>query len=270
MRKKDTPPEVWIAHKKARKKIASAKWYAKVHAVHVAEREEKERQRIQRIQEKEQQRWQRFSPTDQDMFECRWQHRVNQWPPRPDDVPAADWVSLLGLAQQSVDRVTAGNILPATIRDNPDKMALFRKLCLSELEETYRQHRRPRSVYHYDDPRDNVVMDWLENRMRVSSSPSASINDNTRPINHDTTTSSPSSWLTQWRQRLVGHAFPWMATWLGVVFLEFTLRGQSHRWPGLLKYMYQLSHTNPAALPNQVGTNVIIHNPSHIPSSSPT
>lgn len=287
LRKKDTPPEVWIAHKKARKKIASAKWYARVQSVRVAKRDE---ERTQRIEQEERERDDRLKrsledPAVHDMFECRWQHHVNHWPARPSDVPASDWVALLKMAEQSLSYVMS---LPM-VNQHPEKIQAFRRVCMQELEYTYRKVRRQREVYHYDDPLDEPAMEKLSLLMSGCCSPStaatsssssssacASMYQNNEDDGDDDDNgkgSGDDTWwnsLRRWRESLIGNTFPWTATWLGVVFVDLILRGRSHRWPGLLRYMYQLSHTNPAALPIQLGHNDIIHNPSHMPQSSPT
>lgn len=273
LRKKETPPDVWIAHKKARKKIASAKWYARIQSVRVHNRKETQIQQKEREETERKEREQKFS---HDMFECRWQHHVNHWPPRPPDIPAADWVALLKLAEQSLQYVVS---LPM-INKQPEKIGIFRRLCMSELEDMFRGIRKTRDQYKYDDPIDEEAIAQVTQRMRtpsLSSSSSSVINTLDNIKHHNGNDDEPSSsskwwdqgWMGEWRKRLVGNAFPWTATWLGVVLADVLFRGQSHRWPGLLKYMYQLSHTNPSALPNHEGQNVIMHNPSHIPQRNP-
>ena len=278
MRKKDTPPEVWIAHKKARKKVASAKWYARVQSVRVTKREEvKQKIAQQYLQEKKQREESRLDRTaDQDLFECRWKHHVDKWPPRPPDISAADWVALMKLTEQSQEHIMTIPVM----NKHPDRIQTFRRICMEELEQTFRKHRQLRTEYAYDDPLDEEAIETLCRMMRLSSS--SSTDDSTfnmishnkeEPATQPTSSSPPSMWMDwmgRWRQHLVGRAFPWTATWLGVVLVDVIIRGQSHRWPGLLKYMYQLSHTNPSALPTQTGQNIIIHNPSHIPQSNPT
>lgn len=278
MKKKDTPPDVWIAHKKARKKIASAKWYAKVQAVRVADRNEeyqKEKEKEQRKREK----LSRLTPIDQLMFDCRWQHQVHGWPCRPEDIPAVDWLALIRMGKRSMERIMAMPIL----LNNPEKKQKCMELCIQELTHTYRRYRQTKASYSYDEPSDTHAIATLQrlqhyddmdsggdlDHSSATTSSTISCNQEENVMDDVSTPTALWSTLKRWRERLVGTSFPWTATWLGIVFADLVLQGRSHRWPGLLKYMYQLSHTNPKALPIQDGHSAMINNPNHVPNTNP-
>lgn len=272
LRKKDTPPEVWIAHKKARKKIASAKWYARVHKERVHERDLQRKQRETQQQQEREELIQRSLDTqaDRDLFEVRWLHTVHGWPVCPPDIPVADWLALLQLAQRSCAYVRN---LPAFQCMDPEvfsgRIRHFQSLCVTELEQYFRRIRSPRPVYQYDDPRDDAAWGIMEARIQGGTSKPAEDTQSHQGESSSGTMSWLVSQCVQWRQQLVGSTFPWTATWLGLVLADLLWRGRSQSWPGLLRYMVQLNHTNPTALPNHIGQQTMIHNPSHIPTQTP-
>lgn len=231
----------------------------------------------QHEQQRQQQREQHIqssldSPADQALHEIRWLHMVHGWPLCPPDIPVADWLGLLRLAQRSCAYVQTLPCCQAS-RHTPhggERMRVFQSLCVTELEQYYRNVRSPRPVHHYDDPLDTEALRRVTERIRGG--PRVTVDPEESPI-PPPSPSSPSSVVdvcVRWRQRLVGVlTFPWTATWLGLVLADTIVRGRSQSWPGLLRYMVQLSHTNPAALPNHIGQQTMIHNPSHMPTQTP-
>lgn len=88
MRKDQTPSDVWTAHRKLRKKIASAKWYAKKKKREIAEENAlrlelaEKTKPVERIWPDVQQRW---------YWQAVLDHHVRGYPVRPDDVPVDVW-----------------------------------------------------------------------------------------------------------------------------------------------------------------------------------
>lgn len=221
-----------------------------------------------------------MQPIEQLMFECRWLHQVHHWPPRPEDIPVVDWLALLHMGQKSLERIMA---MPVLLHD-PAKKQKCKELCMQELIHTYRMHRKTKPTYAYDEDSDTQALEILRKQLRYdelcddddhSSDTMSRINDQqsstSSSVESSTGKVSEELWsrLKYWRERLVGKSFPWTATWLGVVFADLVLQGRSNRWPGLLKYMYQLSHTNPHMLPIHDGHSAMINNPNHIPNTNP-
>ena len=260
LKKKDTPPEIWIAHKKARKKIASAKWYKKVQAVRVQDRTDNWNQEVNDIQNK--QLLQQQTPLthqQQQRFDYHWSIHADGWPNKPEDIPLSDWMDLLAMGKMAMQRI---DTMPILI-NSPEKQKKCKELCMGELIRTYREEKEC-SEYVRESTGD--VLSRMRRRCMESDN-SVRRMDSTSSSHSSSTTS--TGWLGRVRQALVGNMFPWTATWLGVAFVELCLRGDKHKWPAFLRYMYELSHINPHALPIHDGHSAMINNPNHIPITNP-
>lgn len=89
LRKSETPTEVWQAHRKLRKKVASAKWYAKK-----KKREIREQNELRQKLEAEYQATRPtylWTPRERAYWAAALHHHVRGYPVRPDDVEPETW-----------------------------------------------------------------------------------------------------------------------------------------------------------------------------------
>lgn len=89
LKKSETTPEAWQAHRKLRKKIASAKWYAKKKDREIREQHEHRRKLEAEYQAREAAKAHRIwpDPVQRAYWRCVVEHHVHGYPPRPDSVP---------------------------------------------------------------------------------------------------------------------------------------------------------------------------------------
>lgn len=129
LKKRETPLDVWIAHRKARKKLASAKWYAKKKKREIQDQNSKR----QKLETEWQQRQQQpvWTPTQFCEWRCALEHHNRGWPVRPVDIPAEDWCKLLDLGYESLARVPDANVAEDFV---------LKQLCIRELLGHYRSH----------------------------------------------------------------------------------------------------------------------------------
>ncbi len=243
MKKKETAPDVWIAHRKERKKLASAKWYAK------KKKKEIQSQRRKRailhekfIKEQEKPIWTRTQY-------CEWRsvlaYHVHMWPVRPMDIPAEDWCSLLDLAQEAMQRVH----IHANENNEADHDAAFlckrvavQQMCMRELVSHYRTNGGLVSV----------------TRDRVHSTSISECN-----------TAHCSSW-ERVSQRLSGGWFPVTCTRIGMVFIHLFLTGQVQRWSAICRSLYQQYQPDATNRTTSVQTHAPMPPHNSPPDQNPT
>lgn len=232
LRRKDLSPEQWIAHKKLRKKIASAKWYANKQAVIVAKRERRLAKRKDML-DRRNPLSDKYQPNEYERLDvqCRMEHNLNGWPMRNPAIEPAQWLQILELAKECVDRMKLDPVYEAS------KLRLCKHLCVEELK--------------------NEFLRWNESIEHVRN----------RCITPATAPDSSSSSVSEraWHA-LTGGWFPWACTWLGFIFVGLKLRGEEHRWPDLKSYIYLLTQTKRNTLPIQEGTHPAMHAPVQIPA----
>lgn len=232
LRRKDLTPEEWIAHKKLRKKIASAKWYANKQAVVVAKRERRLAKRKDML-DRRNPLSDKYQPTEYERLDvqCRMEHNLNGWPMRNPAIEPAQWLQILELAKECVDRMKLDPVYEAS------KLRLCKQLCVEELKTEFLRW--------------NESIEHVRNRcITPSKAPDNSNNSLSDRI-----------WFT-----LTGGWFPWACTWLGFIFVGLKLRGEEHRWPDLKSYIYLLTQTKRNTLPIQDGTHPAMHAPVQIPT----
>lgn len=202
MKKRETSPSTWAAHRKARKKIASAKWYAKKKKKEIKEQNMKRKELNNKIQEKMCQRiW-----TEQQYWEWRsvLAYHAHWWPMRPHDIPARDWCCLLDWADSSVRNILSRMGMANTAATS--KVIVTKQLCMRELAECYRTH-------GLEEVSARIV---AERKVEGSSS--------------------------QWEHiasQLSQSAFPVATTPVGMLFVQLFCMGQSHRWAEVCRGLYQ-------------------------------
>lgn len=237
MRKSQTDPAVWIAHKKQRKKIASAKWYAtKMQRI-------REKHRI-RLEQKQKRLYRNVpghplynpSETERADLQCRMEHRVNGWPPRVPTIAPEQWLEILQLAKESVD---AMQLDPAT---EPEKIRICRGLCVEEIK--------------------RQCLEWNQSMDRV------------RERCQHPTSLDPNreySWTDRCLWTLTKGMFPTVCTSVGLVFVNLVMMGKQHWWPAVVRHLYDNQITDPnhtMMLPNQYGQNPATNTPHSTPHTN--
>lgn len=138
LKKKETPPDVWVAHRKLRKKIASAKWYAKKKLVELQEQQLIRDKCEAAFQEKK--KLPIWSEQQRLEWRCVTAHMFHGWPPRPhtSDISAATWCTWMDVTEAHQKQMTSillndqnGVVVP--IIWSASKMHLFFRLCMNEL-----------------------------------------------------------------------------------------------------------------------------------------
>lgn len=243
--KKNTPPDLWIAHKKQRKKIASAKWYAKKQAVVKA----KESKKLEKKQlsgryaalntppEHNPYSYQ-FQPTEEEKQElrCKWEHQLNGWPVRNPAVPPDKWLAIIDLAKECVDRMNYDPVQDA------HKLALCKRLCVEELKHEFLKWGGT-----------DQSMSDIRTRCNTPVSPPES---------------SSSSWADRAKFALTQGWFPTVCTTAGLFWIQCILRGQKHLWPALVRHVYPLNRMSTNILPIQEGHHPEMNTPHHMPSTN--
>lgn len=93
LRKAETPADVWLAHRKLRKKIASAKWYAKKKKREIREQNQRRKELEAEYQAKQAALpWIWTSPLQRAYWRCVVEHHVRGYPPRPTDMDPHTWL----------------------------------------------------------------------------------------------------------------------------------------------------------------------------------
>ena len=248
MKKKETTPDVWITHRKLRKKIASARWYAKKKKMELHVQRQR---RIALEQQWKNQMQQAIWSSEQFAeWRCVCAHMFHGWPACPITIGAVDWCRLMDLAEMSIQRMGENT----TKNWSKRKMKLCRHLVLKELCEWYRDHA--------------CDVDSVHSRMKDRNW------SNSHRVNSSSSSSSSSSSVSS-ASRLCGGWFPFLCTDVGMVFLQLAVLGQVHRWPDVCRLMYQVAvaandsnrihdvHTMMGD--KQRHTKTPIHNPMHNP-----
>ena len=210
IRRCEVSPDVWLAHRKQRKKVASAKWYA----------QKKQRE----IDEENQLRWQLeqeyrakqarsvWTPTMQAYHRAALDHIYRGYPVRPEAVPPLQWVAWADMVEEQLraSETTANGLWDHIPWDHPDFRKCLRQLGMREARWNASRTSHPR-----------------ERATSISSAADAKRADHMR--NH-----AMSSSLTT-------------CSVLGVVFAGLAQRGLHHHWPWVLAQMnhvFQPSNTN--------------------------
>lgn len=102
LRKTETTPEEWQAHRKLRKKIASAKWYAKKKKREIAEENQLRHQLEEAYQAtKPVYLW---TPLQRAYWRCALDHHVRGYPVRPDSVEPFTWCRWVDEVEAQIQR----------------------------------------------------------------------------------------------------------------------------------------------------------------------
>lgn len=240
--KKNTPPDVWLAHKKQRKKIASAKWYAKKQAI-VKDKEAKKLMKKQICgkyaalntpPERNPYSYQ-FQPTEEEKQElrCKWEHQLNGWPVRNPVIPPDKWLEIIDLAKECVDRMHYDPIKDA------QKLALCKRLCVEELKHEFLRWGGT-----------DQSMSDVRTRCNTPANP---------PDN------ASSSWAERAKFALTQGWFPTVCTTAGLFWIQCVLRGQKHLWPALMRHVYPLNRMSTNILPIHEGHHPEMNTPHQMP-----
>lgn len=131
LRKDQTPPEEWKAHRKLRKKIASAKWYSKKKQREIAE-QNAFRKHLEETLKPPDLLWPRVE--DRLYWQAVLDHHVRGYPPRPYEVPVHDWCGWTNdveMALQKVEREYTAWCVHIPWRDT-NYLRILRQLGLRE------------------------------------------------------------------------------------------------------------------------------------------
>ena len=243
LRKKNVPLDVWIAHKKQRKKIASAKWYAKKQIVV----KEKEAKKIVKKQTQgkyaalftppeENPYSYQYKYTEQDKLElqCKWEHQLNGWPVRNPAIPADKWLEIIELAKECVERMHFDPVQDA------QKLSLCKRLCVEELKHEFIRY-------------GGVSVDDVRNRCNTPAKPPDSAS---------------SSWAERAKFALTNGWFPAACTTAGLYWIQCLVRGQKHLWPALVRHVYPENRTSTTMLPIHEGHHPEMNTPHQMPTTN--
>lgn len=103
LRKKETAPDVWKAHRKLRKKLASAKWYAKKKKVIVAQKEALQKQLEEAHRERQRKRL--WTPEQYMYWRCATEHALHDFPVRPESIPPDEWLYMIDMTYAAMARM---------------------------------------------------------------------------------------------------------------------------------------------------------------------
>lgn len=101
--KKSTPPDVWKAHRKLRKKIASAKWYAKKKKGIVEQQEALQTALYEAHRDRQRRRL--WTLEQFQYWRCATEHALHDFPVRPTSIPPAEWLELIDLTYAAMARM---------------------------------------------------------------------------------------------------------------------------------------------------------------------
>lgn len=240
LKKKDTPSEVWIAHRKLRKKIASAKWYAKKRHTELQEQAEFRKKCEAQFQEKKKQRiW-----SEEQFFEwrCVTSHMVHGWPARPCNsndtiVTAQDWCRLMDLCSTLMGRMNsillneAGATTP--VLWYPAKLHLARRLIMTELLFWWKQRTERLGIPQDDSHAMDHFITLLTSGNRIL--------DPTDDDDH--ASSSSSSWFRR-AVVLTQGALPVSSSVWGLLFLQLWQLGKvASQWSTIITHAMNVHKT---------------------------
>lgn len=240
MKRKEVTADVWLAHRKERKKVASAKWYAAKKKAEINEQNAKRRELEAQYQAKKAQYL--WSDEERASWRCVLDNLCRQWPCRPHHIKALDWCIMMDLTEECVQRMN----IDWTGRS--DELKLVRHMCMREFRECYE------SVCG------GKGLERIRERIRDRSS---AVDQLSVP-----TIASHSSWDSIARV-LTGGWFPVICTGVGLLFLQLSVLGQLRHWPGLVHHMYNVQATTTARDQqngdNPPQTSPPVQNPMHNP-----
>lgn len=230
IRRKDCTREEWIRHRKLRKKIASAKWYAKKKKSIIQEENNLRRQLEEEYQERR--RGFIWSDTERAYWRAVVDHHYRGYPVRPQDLPIEDWIRLSDVTEQGLTRMIHES--PWRMQWNDEKCKCFRQMCMRELLECYRNTERPSE------------QGWSAITARAQS----------RTIR------------TSWWDKVSGGWWPFMCTAVGLVFIHLASIGEESRWSDFcaaLKQVYTTTQTTRVSHTDTMDPPETIHDPTPTP-----
>lgn len=101
LRKADTPPEIWTAHRKLRKKIASAKWYAKKKKREIRE-QNRHRRELEAALQQSTHPWIWVDAWNRAYWRCVVEHHVRGYPPRSEDVDPHTYLQRVDAVEERI------------------------------------------------------------------------------------------------------------------------------------------------------------------------
>lgn len=199
LKRTETTEAEWIQHKKQRKKIASAKWYLKKKAK-LDEKRRKKEMKSKLIYGSMVQATDEECRNRQALYMCDMEYKMHGWAPRPENIPAVDYLELIRTARQTVD-----NMKLDPIKDSV-RINLCRGLALSELKNEYLQS-------------SNDIQAVRDKCKRSGQS----------DTNSSSSSSSSPSWVSQSKvaKALLGTVFPTVCTGAGLAFVNAIIRSRS-------------------------------------------
>lgn len=234
MRQENVTPEVWQAHRKLRKKIASAKWYAQK-----KKREIQEENRLRRELEAQYQAKQSaylWTPEMRAYQRAVVDHIHRGYPVRPSDVPPLQWSAWADVVEEHL------------LRTETESKRLWHHIPWADPE--FRKTLRQLGMREAR---------WKAARTERADSISSAASDKRRAQSRSQATSS-SLWL-------------WTCSVPGVVFAGLVRQGRTTEWPRVIDQMIQVFHpsnptdqSNPWPVaqtipPNQKPTQKTHHDP---------
>lgn len=135
LRKKDTPPDQWIAHRKLRKKIASAKWYASKKKELIHQQRELQKELEAAYQLRRQQRL--WTPDQFAYWRAVREHHYHGFPVRPMDIPVHDWIQLIDLTYAAMARMLEAQQDQSWLA-HPERRRVLKRLAFAELLKEYK------------------------------------------------------------------------------------------------------------------------------------
>ena len=238
MKRKEVSAEVWIAHRKERKKIASAKWYAAKKKAEIKEQNRKRRELEEELQAKK--KTYLWTHEERASWRCALDHVLRGWPCRPPHVKATTWCRLMDITQECVDRMYID------WSKRPDEqLCLVRQMCMRELMQSY-----PR-----EGGEEESTDEWLAKiRERIHRRSSGEAHHSTDSISSQSAWERVASTLTEgW--------FPFVCTGVGLLFLQLATLGQLRHWPGLVRHMAAYEATSNTTTVQQRGDSPPHTNP---------
>lgn len=264
LKKKDTPPEVWIAHRKLRKKIASAKWYAKKRKAELAEQDQFRAECELRLQQRKAERI--WSPHMFNEWRCVTSYMFHGFPMKPKYIATSQWCEMMDIVQQRMSMMEEHGIQTSdhvsyTVLWNNTKKQLCQKMALRELWEWYvHLHASCQITWHsYMAAVQNgevYKIISLSSSEPLSSPSSSLFSSVSSSYNNSSSTSSstPSSSFEPSWAPLVEYWVPMVCTGVGALFLQLeNLHLRQRHWQGILQYM----RTMHAAVTHDTHSNVV-------------
>ncbi len=232
MRQKQCTPEEWIKHRKLRKKIASAKWYAKKKKGIIEE--ENQLRKVLEEQYQEKRRQPIWDELNRAYWKCVTDYMVRGFPPRPDDFAVYDWVFITTIVEQFLDRLKHENPWHGTIQWTHIKERTFRQLCIREVRAEYEKQGRRKSA----------IASAVQNGRGITTS--------------------------DWWHIASGGQWPTMCSSVGLVFVQLHCIGRTDCWIDFCNAVKQvIIHHIPTIIHMDTRSDIMpIENPTHTPNAN--